>query len=100
MTSFVRRRLGISSPSMKSHAAQTTSSLVNTRLATSIPGVAKNLYSSWESEIIFALVLSFFSANVPHMEFRHSLVRLCLAALGFTASLTRRAPSLTWKLAM
>ena len=43
ITTFVWRNPGICSSAMKSHYAQTTSSLANIRFATSIPGLARNV---------------------------------------------------------
>ena len=62
------RKLGIIS-AINRHDAQTTSSLANIKLMTSIPGVARNRWSLCESEIILDLVLFLRSASLRHMEF-------------------------------
>jgi len=58
---------------MKWQDAQTTASLANIRFTTSIPGVARNLKSSWGCDIILYFVLLFLSASLPHLEFRQNL---------------------------
>ena len=75
------------------HEAHTTSSLANMKAATSISGVARNLYSSCGSEIIFVRVLSSRSVSLPRKEFRHSFARLRLAGLSPIASLSNWTPS-------
>jgi hypothetical protein len=48
--------------------------------------VARNLYSSWGSVIIFVRVLLFLSDSFPHIALRQSFARPRLAALGLIAS--------------
>ena len=57
LTSFVCRRFGIFFSAIYRHEAHTTSLLANIMFVTSLPGVARNLYSCCGSEIIFMLVL-------------------------------------------
>lgn len=79
---------------MKRHDAQTKSSLVNIRFATWIPGFARNLYSSWESDIILDFVLLILSVNLPKIELRQSLFRPRFAALGLIVILSSWITSL------
>ena len=70
------------------------SSLANARVAKSIPGVARNLYSSCGSDIIFVRILSFRSVTLHNIEFRHNLATPRIAELDPSASLSNQMPSL------
>jgi hypothetical protein len=82
----------------KIREAQTTSSLANITFMTSTSGVARNLYSSRGSEIIFAFVLLFLMVSLAHIELRQRFARARFAALGRTASLFNSMPSFKLKL--